>query len=106
MRQFLNSNPYTDPGTIKGTSYTKFFKNLTRASEYPSGGLRNKALVMMQILELGYILARIYDQTRGRTDDEPPRRIFDNVIEQIYYYAQKKGSLPTGARFGPFGKLH
>ena len=61
----------TDPGTIKGTSYTKFFKNLTRASEYPSGGLRNKALVMMQILELGYILARIYDQTRGRTDDVP-----------------------------------
>ena len=45
-------------------------------------------------MEFAYLLTQVYQKTRSREG-------FDDFIEDLYYYAQKKGK-----GFGPFGKLY
>ena len=51
----------------------------------------------MQIMEFAYLLTKI--------EKKKKRKGVDEFFEDLYYFAQKKGSV-FGSEFGPFGKLY
>ena len=80
---------------------TPFISNIMSAKnskKWSSAEYRQRVLINIQIMEFAYLLTRIYKASGSRTK-------FDDVIEDWYYYAQKKGALMDSG-FGPFGKLY
>lgn len=85
----------------KKDTITSFITNIMSAkssSRWSSAEYRQRVLINIQIMEFAYLLTEIYKAGRSRTK-------FDDVIEDWYYYAQKKGTLMESG-FGPFGKLY
>ena len=86
----------------RGDRGSRFIRNMVQAWDVDKGRFLGdagqKALIAMQVIEWIWILAVAYDTLGNRAR-------FDNLIEDMYYYAQKKGKQGT-SRFGPFGKLH
>ena len=74
----------------------RFIVNITNAKKSGKwrAEYRQKVLINVQIMEFAYLLTQVYQKTRSREG-------FDDFIEDLYYYAQKKGK-----GFGPFGKLY
>ena len=68
------------------------------SKRWSSAEYRQRVLINIQIMEYAYLLTQIYKAGRSRAN-------FDDVIEDWYYYAQKKGALMESG-FGPFGKLY
>ena len=86
--------------SVKDT-ITPFITNIMSAKsskKWSSTEYRQRVLINIQIMEFAYLLTQIYAAGRSRTK-------FDDVIEDWYYYAQKKGALMDSG-FGPFGKLY
>jgi|TARA_E500000305_G_scaffold107439_1_gene107490 hypothetical protein len=84
----------------KKESIDPFINNITKAkqSEKWSGDYKTRVLMNIQIIDFMYLLTRIYKATGSRAK-------FEDVIEDFYYYAQKRGAVNDSA-FGPFGKLY
>ena len=83
---------------IKGTtgfnvnkSVDEFANNMARVGVKP---ITKTEAAAGQIIEFAYTLSRMSSAQR------------DNVLQDCFYYAQKKGISVKGNRFGPFGKLH
>ena len=96
-------------GQLKNGSKYPFIDNIIAAREDPKYGpggskkteLQKRTTVACQILYWAYVLTQVYsNQTAPKMDG------FTVFIKDTYYYAQKRGSIAGGARFGPFGKLH
>jgi hypothetical protein len=86
--------------SVKDT-ITSFITNIMSAkssAKWSSAEYRQRVLINIQIMEFAYLLTQIYKAGRSRAN-------FDDVIEDWYYYAQKKGTLMESG-FGPFGKLY
>ena len=80
----------------KKQTIDRFVVNITNAKKSARfrADYEQKVLINVQIIEFAYLLTQVYQKTRSREG-------FDDFIEDLYYYAQKKGK-----GFGPFGKLY
>jgi hypothetical protein len=86
--------------SVKDT-ITPFITNIMGAKNskrWSSAEYRQRVLINIQIMEFAYLLTQIYKAGRSRAN-------FDDVIEDWYYFAQKKGAMKESG-FGPFGKLY
>ena len=86
--------------SVKDT-ITPFITNIMSAKsskKWSSTEYRQRVLINIQIMEYAYLLTQIYKAGRSRAN-------FDDVIEDWYYFAQKKGAMKESG-FGPFGKLY
>ncbi len=99
IREIKNYSGTGRKGIFKiPSAYTvdNFIDNIIAAknSEKWKGEVQQKVLIVIQIMEFAYLLTQIYKGVRSRDG-------FDDFVEDLYYYSQKKGS-----NFGPFGKLY